>query len=105
MPQEWRERVVTRLAELGINDAELARRLGSSKQLIRKLLRGEQQSSALVPALCEITGIPAPYLLQTDTASEVVAKMAPLTESEQRLMLRMVEAGIDEIMRGRGNLK
>lgn len=98
MSPEWKGRVDSWLREHGKDRAWLARELDVEASTVKRLLE-EQQSSALVPRIVEITGLPSPMVPVASSQHEDLIKKI-LTLNEQSL--DAIEAVVDSLLASRG---
>lgn len=62
MTPVWKEAVKAKLKELNQTRSWLAQQLGVDKGAITRMLGDKQNTSALVPAICELLDIPPPFV-------------------------------------------
>lgn len=89
---EWRRRVVERLAEMKIKRAELCRRAKISPAALSEALSAESNQTTLAPAIHRALGWdpPRPILLSNDT-EEIIRIVGRLdAEGRARLLERAV---------------
>lgn len=102
----WKARVAEALRENSRNGrtprnrAELARAIGADKAGLGKMLDTEQPTYKYVRQICEVLHIDEPTIanpaIEADELSRAVAHVRSLPTDQQRRILRILRAALDE---------
>jgi transcriptional regulator with XRE-family HTH domain len=91
---EWAARVIVALeGPPRITRTALAERVGCSKGLITKILKGEHQSGRYIQRISEVLGIApptTPHRTPTTTLGQLVDQLSALDEKKQQTALRVL---------------
>lgn len=80
----WRERVRARMAELGMNQAELARRIGAERSAITVLLRATTAVSRLVKPVSDVLEVATPIISADEDSSDLLGMIEQLDEEDRK---------------------
>lgn len=89
---EWKRAVRARIKELGMEQNELARRLGCAQSSLATLLGPVARQSSLVPAIHAALGWPAPGVPVGPDAAELLHLFVQLPEELRATTLAQVRA-------------
>jgi len=96
----WRQRVESRLLELGITKAEFARRVGCPQSLVTELLAGKRKQTTYLPEMhAELAWPPPLGPLPSKDAGELAYLWDRLDEAGRERLIAKGREELDRILK------